>query len=858
MDSRLEPRPIVDLTNCDLEPIHVPGAVQPHTALLAGEIGAESITHVSESAVRLFGLSAGEILGRPFREIVGRPLMHEAANAELISESPNRPGMMFGVAVENLADPFDVFVHSHDGRRILELEAHSARSGLDRAEPLSMLESLAPSLQAAAGEQALLDSAVDSLRSLLGFDRVMIYRFASDDSGEVVAEARRSHLEPYLGLRYPASDIPKQARTLYLQNLSRLIADVEAEPAPIFALAGHDDRPLDLSFAAGRAVSPIHIEYLRNMGVGASMSISIIVEGRLWGLVACHHGAAKMVPAPRRMSAQVFAQLLSVQLEAALREQSFSRIHAARDKIESVVRSVPAAGSLFRNLADQAQELRRVIAADGAAVAIDGELETDGIAPPLEQIPPLIDFIARQQEGVYRTDSLHREFPAAEGYRESASGVVALPLSKAKRNYILFFRREFPQTVSWAGNPDKPVTSGPMGDRLTPRKSFDVWKEERLGEAAPWSPSDLMMVEALRIALIEVALGKRETLAAERLRSEKRQKVLISELNHRVKNILALMNALVSRSRTNAESVEAYVHTLQGRIRALAVAHDHMTHSARATLRSLFKSEGAAFVGEQQQLRLDGPPVALDSKAFPILALIVHEMMTNASKYGALSADHGAIDVRWSWTPKGALHMQWTESGGPPVEQPDREGFGSVLLRRNVPFELGGKSEILFEPTGLRAIFIIPAAHVQEVEEELGVPAAASPRPVSGSLEGQRILVVEDQMMIALNTQEMLEDLGAEIVETASGPDEAVQAISDGDFLIAVLDVNLGSATSLGVAAELRRLGIPFVFATGYSDSSMIPEEFRDVPIVRKPYGREALLDALLRVLDDRPRPASG
>ena len=845
----------VDLTNCDREPIHIPGAVQPFSALLASRAGELGITHASENVAEILGRAAKDVLGRELDEVLSREVMHEIGNAELGSDDPSRPGLLFGLQLpSNRTDRFDAVVHQYDDSRIIELQLDdSKRSALGNATPMALVNTLVTMLHEARTPEDLLNTAAASVRRLLGFDRVMVYRFEEDDSGQVVAESKRWNIDSFLGLRYPASDIPKQARELYRRNATRLIADVGAPTAPILAHPSAAHRPLDLSYSSGRAVSPIHIEYLQNMGVQASMSISILVAGRLWGLIACHHYSPKVVSLRIRSAAQLFVQFLSVRLEAAERAESFDALHAARDRIDAVVRSIPEEGTVFESLASQIDRLGQIVRSDGVILIVDGEMESRGEAPDESFLSDLAQFLTGSAGGqIFETHALSAAYPPAADYKELASGVLSIPFGGEASNFILFLRKELPETVTWAGNPNKPVEQDGQDVRLTPRKSFEVWKEERRGYAKPWSAADKLLAETLRVSLLEVTLDARETAVAERRKNEERQKVLISELNHRVKNILALMGALISRGREAEGTIEEYVRTLEGRIRALAFAHDHITRNSLASFRALLESEAAPFLDESHTLDLDGPPLTLDSRSFPIVALVIHELMTNAAKYGALAAENGRLEVRWTHDPEKGLDVSWRESGGPAVREPQRKGFGSVLIERNIPFELGGKAVVRYAREGLEADFTIPPAHVNPTEEK--VLQKPSRTVLDAGLEDYQILVVEDQLMIALNTQKMLENLGAGRVETAATTADALEMLDALDRPVAVLDVNLGSETSVELANELRQRGIPFVFATGYSDSIMIPDDFGDVPVVRKPYTANELRDALLDVIEETKR----
>ena len=835
----------VDLTNCDREPIHIPGAIQPHGILFACGADDWRISHASQNVAQFFDRSADDLIGARLDDLLGASALHELANAAASSSTTFVPLRRFGIEAGRQHQKFDATVHNYHGRKIIELEA------VDNAVPvesLDLVRAMVARIKTAKSLEQLWSLTVRQLRLLIGYDRVMIYRFQHDGAGEVVAEARRGDLEPFLNLRYPASDIPKQARELYKKSLIRVIGDVGAASVPILPLICVNGQALDLTFSNLRTVSPIHIEYLKNMGVGASMSISIMVGGELWGLIACHHYSAKVVAAGVRVTAELFGQFFSVQLEGLEREQAYDVTRSARLRLDGLVDAFPSDGSLAENLAARLEDLKAILPCDGVGLWIDGIWYGLGHTPPAVTIAALARFLdSNSERPMFITHELSRRFPPAAAYAAEVSGLLAIPLAATGRQYLMYFRKEVIQDVSWAGDPSKPVTVGEHGDRLTPRQSFAVWKQSVHAQALPWLPTERLTAEALRMSLLEVVLRLREVVEEERRRNGERQNLLIAELNHRVKNILALISALVKRGSEPDESLASYICGLEGRIRSLAAAHDLISKSAMSDLRSLLDTEISAYRTKVEQITLRGPSTALAAYAFPVMALLVHEMMTNAVKYGALSVSTGRLLIAWEIDDRNQLALIWDESGGPAVQMPKNEGFGSVLIKKNIPFELGGEATVRYELGGLQARFVIPAKFVSPgISTENNVPAAPKKLLSSqGSIEGLSVLLVEDQMLIALDAQDMLEDAGAGHVEAVPNAADALRLIAVTPPDAAVLDVNLGSGTSFAIADELAARGTPFVFATGYSDQINIPPRYRDIGLVQKPYTADSLVAGL-------------
>ncbi|WP_439613546.1 GAF domain-containing protein, partial [Reyranella sp.] len=321
-----EPVQSVDLTNCDREPIHILGAVQPIGFLIA-LTSDWMVARASANVETWLGKGPEEILGKALSEVFSAGAVHDLRNRTIMLRGPDSVERLFGVEVVAGRPPLDLALHLSGGSVVIEGEPSSG----EQQDSTSLVRSMIGRLDQCTDLNTFFREGARQVRGLTGFDRVMVYRFAPDGSGEVVGEACKPGIGTFFGLRYPASDIPQQARELYRRNLLRVIADVDAEPVPIVPQLDPSGRPLDLSLSVLRAVSPIHIEYLRNMGVGASMSISIIVEDRLWGLFACHHYSPRCPSFERRSVCELFSQMFSMRLEARERREHVAYERRARD-----------------------------------------------------------------------------------------------------------------------------------------------------------------------------------------------------------------------------------------------------------------------------------------------------------------------------------------------------------------------------------------------------------------------------------------------------------------------------------------------------------------------------------------------
>ena len=839
----------VDLSNCDREPIHIPGSIQTHGCLLACDLDAVHVVRHSANAQDFLGLPFGDLNGRRLEDIIGGPPVHQLRNALARSGTPSRAGLMPGLTLGPEGKSFDVAVHRHEGAAVLEFE-HSSPDG--PSSPLEFARTLVGRLSRSASTTRLVRDAAKLLRAVLQYDRVMIYRFAEDGSGQIISEAKRVDLESFMGQHFPDSDIPKQARRLYLANPIRIVSNADGRRIPIEPAFDGEGRPLDLSYAHLRSVSPIHCEYLRNMGVAASMSISIIVDGALWGLIACHHYAPRALSMSQRIAAEIFGEFFSLQLETLLQKEKLDAAGRARrffDLLLGSAAEVTSAPDFFRVKLPDFQQL---LPCDGVGAWIEGNWFGEGTTPPSDAIPALAAHIGSLCDGqTWATRGLADDFPQAANWDGQVAGVLAVPLSQLPRDYLLFFRKEVVQTIEWGGDPNKTYASGPLGDRLTPRKSFAVWKETVEGQSQPWTPIELELAASARSALTEIVLRHSEMLAEEREKAEARSRTVNQELNHRIKNILAVIKSIVAQPTADGD-IEAYVAALKGRIEALAYAHDQVMHSSGGDLGELIEAEVLPYRADST-IVASGPAVVLDARALSIFALIGHEMATNAAKYGALSVAGGMLSVTWTRRDDDACEIAWRESGGPPVREPTRRGFGTVLIVRSLPFDLGGESQIDYAPEGVTARFVIPARFVTWGAQDRAVTARpAATLPVANPLTGKSVLLLEDEFVIALEAEDMLASLGATHVETCSSISEALSRIEASPPDCALLDVSLGLENSGPVAARLRELAIPFAFATGYDDGGVLRDDFTGTPVIRKPYGRDALAAGLAAAIGDR------
>ena len=504
----------VDLTNCDREPIHIPGTIQPHGVLLALTEPDWRIVQCSANSFAYFARHPGELLGQPLSTLLN-PNDLTTLNATLTSEQVEA-NPLYTLTVSSGGQRFDLIAHRSNGMLIIEFEPATQSEQASSLRVYRMVKNVVTACQRTTSVRTFAQTLVAAVRKLTGFDRVMLYQFQPDASGHVIAEEVRSDLTPYLDLHYPASDIPQQARALYLRSWLRLIPDVTYEPVPLVAVDPADPSiPLDLSYAALRSVSPIHVAYLKNMGASASMSISLLKNGQLWGLVACHHHSGPCyLQYDLRAACEFLGHVVSLQIvEKEIMEDAAYTI-ALQAVLAQLVQQMSVANDVVVGLTRDQPNLSQYIEAGGVAVCLDGQCVLLGTTPPESALGPLLDWLTQTvPDDLFITNTLPQQYPAMLPLKASASGLLALRLARTRPNYILWFRPEVLQTVNWGGNPTKPVEFTADGAILSPRRSFALWEETVAATSLPWRSSEVLAARELRRAIIDLVLFKVDELA---------------------------------------------------------------------------------------------------------------------------------------------------------------------------------------------------------------------------------------------------------------------------------------------------------------------------------------------------------
>jgi light-regulated signal transduction histidine kinase (bacteriophytochrome) len=632
----------------------------------------------------------------------------------------------------------DLTWHRSDSLLIVEVEPSGVMPQASVGQLFAAANHSTQAIQNARGIAALCEAAATEIRALTGYDRVMVYRFHPDWHGEVVADSHVPELESFLGLHYPASDIPRQARELYRRNWLRTIPDIEYQPAPLQpALNPRTGETIDMSHCALRSVSPIHVEYLRNMGVCASMSASIVCQDRLWGMLVLHHYAPRQVSADLRMACEAFAQIFSLHVDAKSQaETSVSRLHAQgrRDELARQLEGAPDLGAAIASW-----DLLGYVGASGAIVQLDGQAHAVGVTPPPAEVATLVAWLNTLNLRLYSTEQLAREHLPAEAYCAIASGLLAVGLSREPRDYVLWFRPEIGRTVRWAGNPAKQVKVDRHGVRLTPRGSFAEWLEVTHMQSAAWSTVDLEAAEALRVILLENVLKRIDN--TRRQRAFEAARSMAEELERRVtertEQLRLLASDLEAAEDRERRQVARDLHDDLGqtlaaaRIRLAVLCEDPRTEvqskanevgrlidDASRSIRSLAAQLapavlnelgiGAALdwlgdeIGRIFGLKVtvidDGSPKLLDQDARSIVYRAARELLINVAKHAGTDAATIASETRGNQlrvrvSDRGKGYVPGAVAAGSP------RGLGLISVRERLSL-IGGTAEIGPNPGG--------------------------------------------------------------------------------------------------------------------------------------------------------------
>lgn len=521
----------IKLNDYEEEPIHASGSIQPHGMLFALEEPQLKIVSVSNNSFDFLDCHPQKLLDKKLKDLLGSEQI-KAIKSCLAEDFDSINPRKISIYIHNKKRIFDAIIYRSNGLVILELEPTQSPEETSFFRFHHLVKISMNKMQNASNLLELCRVVVQEIRKISGFDRVMAYRFDSEGVGEVIAEDRNNQLVSYLGLHFPAIDIPQEARRLFTLNWLRLISDVNAQPAQlIFSPNSIFSQPLDLSFSVLRSVSPCHVEYLNNMGVAASMSISLMKNKKLWGLIACHHSSPKYVSYEIRTACEFLGQAMSLELASQEENEDMDYKMKLTSIQAKLVEAIAHNNNFAEGLRQNPSNLLDLVGAQGAALYLDGNLTLVGQTPQATEIQELLNWIESDRaprtssietseqvhivdKVVFYTNCLPQIYPAAKQFKHIASGILVLTIAQIDRDYLLWFRPEVIQTVNWGGNPDWPIgIKREDGLRLSPRKSFELWQEKVHLHSLPWKQWEINAALELRNALTGIVLRKADELS---------------------------------------------------------------------------------------------------------------------------------------------------------------------------------------------------------------------------------------------------------------------------------------------------------------------------------------------------------
>ncbi|UCJ17154.1 GAF domain-containing protein [Pseudomonas sp. MM211] len=501
------------IANCAKEPIHIPGSIQPQGFMVVFDKQALTVLQVSENVAEWLGLDPDQLLGQHLNRLLEdsdslterlAQLSHDETTPFHIGDVRFREGSRSGQLIA-------MMVHCYDGVLIAEFEPTSnVVAAYNNLYP--MVRTFIGHLQDADSVDELCRLSVDEVKRITGFGRVKAYSFDTEGNGLVLAERIDPDYPSYLGLSFPAADIPPQARALYVGNRIRVIEDANYQPSALRpSLNPQTGKPLDLSYAALRSVSPVHLQYMRNMQTIASMSISIVVEGQLWGLISCHHAHARPVGFQTRTACELLGRMLSLQIEAKIAQARTQHLLQLRQYIVQMLSAMADRDSVSEGLLSLPDTFLNFVQASGAAIISSSRCDLLGQTPPRDQVNALVQWLgARNGEEIFQTDNVSRDIPELPGLAKHVGGVLAVAISELHSHYLIWFKPEQTRIVNWAGKPEKSISAS---GALNPRNSFARWQEDISGFSTPWHPQEPESALELRNAVLGIVLRKAEEMA---------------------------------------------------------------------------------------------------------------------------------------------------------------------------------------------------------------------------------------------------------------------------------------------------------------------------------------------------------
>ncbi len=838
------------LEECNNEPIEIPGIIQSYGALVAFNFDSLDITYASENLSDYFDFEEDNLFKLSIKDLFGSDIFHDISSiASHKSTYQQREQAKIIVLKEQQVDISLFRVDEHvvieitpiiESVAILKINAH-LKWTLDTIKKLEHVDDI-------------LNQSVIALRNITQFDRVKAYKFHPDDSGEVIAEFNSGKMDSYLGLRFPASDIPPKAREIFLKTSIRHIHDT-SDAGVRLRRANKTLKPLNLTLGILRGNSPVHNQYLRNMYVSSTLTLPIIIKGKLWGLFALHNQDVKQLSSEITYSSELVGQIVGMILEQKIEqaaEKKINTLHLEREEFITLNQN-PAYLQTFWK--DYGRKLKSFIKCDGVAYHIGKKILLHGDCPGKETIESIAtNFDNTETNDIFYSNDL-TELHLKN--LDDCRGVLALRIyTNDPEINIYFFRNKIEKNILWAGNPKKDIVFEKEKVRLHPRSSFNEFYDLNKEQSELWDFETLRLAEIAVVAFQKAVHIEKKTT--------KRLKIVVGELNHRLRNILTLVGSISKQTMHNTDSIDDYVNALEYRISALAKANSLITESSNTSVevKKIFKSIIIPLCSSSENIILEGPNIKLIPEVTSMMVLIVHELTTNAIKYGALSTQRGKLKIVWDIDPEG-LTIEWKELDGPQIEVPDKTGFGMTIIENAINYEFNGSSKIEFLKDGLYIKFQIPKNLVgeskddvfilEQMQKTLKVKDSKSPK----NPKERTVFILEDDFILAQDLKQAISNSKVNKIDTFSNQKQALNALGSVNYDFAFLDVNLKKESCINVAFECEKRKIPFHYISGYGNSFLEENtSFPEASVIEKPIKTDKLKEIvegyILNSTDDK------
>ncbi|MBB6611613.1 GAF domain-containing protein [Pontibacter sp. Tf4] len=500
-----------DSEMCGSIPLHLVNLIQPHGMLLVLDKQELRILQASANTEVYLQIAADELLSKPFSSLIPEHQFNEVVSKLKSQNKQDKIPFTLSLPAGDTVKTFTAIILQHPDYILVELEESrtiAQESFLSLYQHLKYITSL---LKQPDTISEIAQLAVEELKKFSGFDKVMVYQFDPNWNGMVIAQAREADMDDYMDLRFPASDVPKQARDLYFKNPYRLIPTRSYTPVRLVPVLNPVTQKFtDLSDCSLRSVANVHLEYLANMRVDASMSLPLIIDNKLWGLIACHHKTPKYLSYEMRSAMELLSDILAAQLQARQKEEAMAHRVKLRSLHASLLEQIYSSPNFAEGLLEGETTILELFSLSGAAVFYEGNTWVAGETPSPQEMKELVSWLRRNNAtGLYVTDTLPQAYPRGKDFQTKASGLMAIPINKEQGEFILGFRPEVQQTIKWGGDPNNAVQMEPDGKSYHPRNSFAIYKEVVKNTSLPWMPDDAAAAETLRHAVLEKLIKDR-------------------------------------------------------------------------------------------------------------------------------------------------------------------------------------------------------------------------------------------------------------------------------------------------------------------------------------------------------------